>query len=77
MQANNTRRSRLLTYKGKTKTLKQWVDTTGIKMSTIQTRLRKGMSFKDAIEKPLCTYNWKYKKRISLERGNPSMSVTT
>ena len=41
-QANNRKNNRLLTYKGKTQTISQWSDETGVKWHTIRTRLNLG-----------------------------------
>lgn len=40
-QANNTRRNRMITYKGVTKTMQQWADEIGIQTSTLRYRLNK------------------------------------
>lgn len=51
-QANNTRRNRLITYHGETKTLKQWADIIGCKESMLRSRLNRGWSVEKAIEIP-------------------------
>lgn len=42
-QANNTRRNRLITYNGETKTLKQWADIMGCNESMLRSRLNRGV----------------------------------
>jgi hypothetical protein len=55
-QANNRRSSRLLTYKGKTKTAEQWSRELGIKSFTLRARLDvAGMSVEQAFETPVIT----------------------
>lgn len=48
-QANNTRRNRLITAYGKTMTMTQWSEMTGIKVATIWARLNKGWPVEDAL----------------------------
>jgi len=43
-QCNNTRRSRKLTYNGKTQTITQWAEELNIRVSTIQGRINRGAS---------------------------------
>lgn len=43
-QANNKRNNRILTFKGKSQTMTQWADETGIKVATIWARLNRGWS---------------------------------
>lgn len=43
-QANNRRTNHLITYNGKTQTIAQWADETGINKYTIRTRLSRGWS---------------------------------
>lgn len=50
-QANNTRKNRILTAFGKTMTMTQWSEITGIKVATIWARLHKGWSIEDALSK--------------------------
>lgn len=47
----NKRNNHLLTYNGKTQTMKQWADETGIKFSTISTRLQRGWSIERTLTK--------------------------
>ncbi len=49
-QANNKRNNHLVTYKGETKTITQWAETTGIKRQTIQKRLKNGWSVERTLE---------------------------
>ena len=48
-QRNNTRRSRLLTFNGETRTVKQWADATGLSQSCITARLRRGWKVERAL----------------------------
>ena len=50
-QSNNTRRCRMLTYKGKTQTMTQWARETGLTVAAIRGRLK----YSDDIEKILTT----------------------
>lgn len=43
-QSNNRRNNHLLTYNGKTQTIRQWSDETGIEWYTINNRLMRGWS---------------------------------
>lgn len=53
-QASNTRRSRLLTFKGETMTLTQWAEALGLPPSTVKMRLNKlGYSVEQALTKPI------------------------
>jgi hypothetical protein len=51
-QANNTRANRLITIRGETKTLQQWIDKSGIKYATVNKRL---YIYKWDIERALTT----------------------
>ena len=48
-QANNRRNSRLYELDGKTKTVSEWCREFGLKYTNVYMRLRRGMSFEDAI----------------------------
>ena len=48
-QANNKQNSRYITYNGKTYTLAEWADLTGIKKATIWARLKKGWDIESAL----------------------------
>lgn len=48
-QSRNTRRNRLIEFRGETKTLAAWDETTGIKRSTIAARLKSGWSVEEAL----------------------------
>lgn len=48
-QANNTRRNRLITVRGETKTVAQWSELTGMPQSTIWRRLHSRWSDEDTI----------------------------
>lgn len=53
-QANNTRRNRLFTINGETKTLAQWIERSNIKSSTVRQRLY--------------VYGWTIEKALFTER---------
>lgn len=67
-QANNTRRSRFITYDGKTMTLQQWSDETGINHMTLYDRIYKsGWTVGEALEKVYRKpYRNKKRKGVSL-----------
>lgn len=50
-QANNKRNNVLITAFGKTKTISQWVDETGLSYCTIYLRLRKGKTHEESVTK--------------------------
>lgn len=50
-QARNTRRNKLLTYKGDTMTLVDWCEVLGLKYHTVKKRLNSGWGVEDAFEK--------------------------
>ena len=52
-QANNTRKNRLISYNGITRTLSEWSDIVKIKQSTIAHRLNAGWSVEKALFMPL------------------------
>jgi hypothetical protein len=52
-QANNTRKTIFLTYKGETKPASEWAEITGIKKDTITMRKRSGWSDEKIIETPM------------------------
>lgn len=52
-QANNTRSTVFLTYKGETKPASEWSEITGISQDTLTGRKRRGWTDKDCIERPL------------------------
>lgn len=54
-QLNNTRRTRRLTYMGRTMSLTQWALEVGISRDTLSARLRYGWSLEDALTKPVST----------------------
>ncbi len=49
-QAQNTRRSRKLTFDGKTKTMSEWARQLKISRQCLQQRMKQGYSIKDAID---------------------------
>ncbi len=54
-QANNTRGNRHITHNGKTLTVAQWSDITGIKYGTIHARVRYGWSIHKTLTTPVKT----------------------
>lgn len=48
-QNNNTRRNRMITFQGETRTLSQWAELTGIKFDKLRQRLNKGWSVERAL----------------------------
>lgn len=54
-QANNTRRNRIITITGVTKTLAQWIEQSGLKPSTVKQRYY--------------VYGWPIEKALNLELG--------
>lgn len=61
-QANNTRRNRLIEHNGEIKTLSEWSKILDFNYSTVQTRMKKGYSFEQAIDK-----NFEKKKNFKSE----------
>lgn len=51
-QANNRRTNRYLTFRGQTKTLREWSEITGISLSGINYRFRKGWSVDKTLSTP-------------------------
>lgn len=52
-QTNNTRRNRVLEYKGERKTVTAWAEYVGIPVSVFRNRVKRGWSTVDAIERPV------------------------
>lgn len=52
-QANNRRSSRLLTFGGRTQTLKQWSEELGVDISTLWRRLHNGWTVDRALTEPV------------------------
>lgn len=53
VQDNNRRNNRKITYKGETKTLTQWCKEYNINIVTLSDRLKSGLSFEEALKKPV------------------------
>jgi hypothetical protein len=53
VQANNTRRNRVIEYNGTKKTIAEWADMVGITYSALYGRLRRGWTVADALTKPI------------------------
>ena len=69
VQANNTSRNHLITYKGETHTMGEWAKILGIKYSTLNARLWSGVPVEIAME------NKKYKKGEIKKLINPRIEV--
>ena len=54
-QSNNRRTCHLLTYNGKTQSLMQWAEETGLSRSCISNRLKKGWPAEKALTEPMRT----------------------
>jgi hypothetical protein len=52
-QANNTRRNRVIVFKGEEKSLVQWCEATGLSRSTIRGRLKLGWKIDDILTNPV------------------------
>lgn len=52
-QNRNRRNNVMLTYKGESLCIEDWSDRTGIDISTLRSRLTRGWTIEDAIEKPI------------------------
>lgn len=52
-QARNTRTNRLITFNGRTQTLVEWSEETGLNYKTLDTRLTNGWSIERALTTPL------------------------
>lgn len=63
MQSRNRRGLRMIEVDGKVKTMSEWAEITGISITTIWARLKKGWSHKEAISIPIVT------KRLGIKRG--------
>lgn len=63
VQNRNTRRNRIITFNGETKTIAEWGEVTGIKPITIHFRLKSGWTLEDALTiKPVVGRNQTWKK---------------
>lgn len=54
-QANNRRTNKLLTYRGETKTMKEWADVLGINYQTLKARCRRGWLIEDMMTAESCS----------------------
>ena len=62
-QANNTRSTVFLTYKGETKPVSEWSEITGIRQDTLTYRKRHGWTDEECIEIPLNKTKGKHRKK--------------
>lgn len=51
IQNNNTRKNRIIEYNGESHSVSRWAEITGIKRSTLATRLNKGLPLEDVFKK--------------------------
>lgn len=56
IQQNNTRKNHLITYKGETKTLAQWIVCLGLTRGALNNRLKHNWSIEEALTKPVKVY---------------------
>lgn len=61
-QARNTRRNKVLTFKGETRSLVEWCEVLNLPYSAIRNRLRVGWSDSDALTKPIRKGNYRRKE---------------
>lgn len=54
-QQNNKRKNRIIVYRGQKYTLQQLAEKSDIKRATLESRLNRGMSVEDAVNKPVKT----------------------
>lgn len=52
VQANNTRRNKMLTYNGETHTMAEWADLMGMPYQRLNTRIHLGWSVERALSEP-------------------------
>ncbi|BAH33214.1 hypothetical protein RER_25060 [Rhodococcus erythropolis PR4] len=64
-QARNTRRNRLLTLDGTTKTVAEWTELRGLGKGTIHDRLERGWSIEQSIDTPM-----KREQRYLMKKGS-------
>jgi len=55
MQARNKKRHRMITYEGRTQCLAAWAEEANMHQSCLDSRLKKGMSMREALTKPLAS----------------------
>jgi hypothetical protein len=60
VQLRNTRRNRLITYRGQTRCLKEWAERLGMSYLTLITRIDTGWSVEDAFERPVAVQDIAY-----------------
>jgi hypothetical protein len=60
-QSRNTRRARMIAYRGETRRMTEWGEILGIKPVSIYARLRKGWTFEKAVETPFPTKTSRYR----------------
>ncbi len=59
-QARNTRRNRLLTFKGETRCISEWAEITGMSKNVIKSRLNAGWKIENVFTVPISYGNSKY-----------------
>ncbi len=65
VKANNTRRNKLLTAFGETKTLAEWARSIGVSPRTIGSRLRSGWSLERTLRDPISSRHSRAAKRLT------------
>lgn len=56
LQNNNTRKNNYITYNGQTKTVAQWAEIYNLHRCVLNNRIRRGLSFEEAITKKTRNY---------------------
>jgi hypothetical protein len=68
-QANNTSRNKLIEFEGETRTLSEWADYLGINYHTLQGRIRRSWSVKDAFNIPILKNTDSYERILEAQEG--------
>lgn len=68
-QVINSTSSKLITYKGETKNIKNWAKTLGIPYTALMHRIRKGWSIERAFTQPI--------RRVNRERGSLKKTISS
>lgn len=76
IQTRNQRRTRRLTYRGRTQSMADWAEELGISYTMIRQRLRLGWSVEDALETPSNIYKGPYKTARRLTLNGESHTVS-
>lgn len=68
-QMNNTRRNTFVEYLGRRQTVSQWAGQLGIPECTLRSRLNRGWSIEDAMQKPISKQRRECKQKKGKRRG--------